>query len=72
VSVVIVHRNRLNSHFAKCFKRKRFIVGADMSVARNRVGCTQLDGCLYAVGGSDGSTHHRSIERSVAVPFCCK
>lgn len=36
---------------------------ADMSAPRNRVGVAVLDGMLYAVGGSNGPTHHRTVER---------
>ncbi|XP_013773777.1 kelch-like ECH-associated protein 1 isoform X2 [Limulus polyphemus] len=34
-----------------------------MNVARNRVGVAVLDGMLYAVGGSQGTIHHNSVER---------
>ncbi|XP_023017795.1 kelch like ECH associated protein 1 isoform X1 [Leptinotarsa decemlineata] len=33
-----------------------------MSVPRNRVGVAVLDGLLYAVGGSEGSRYHSSVE----------
>lgn len=36
---------------------------APMSVARNRIGVGVIDGMIYAVGGSFGSTHHNSVER---------
>ena len=36
---------------------------ADMTVARNRVGCGSIDGMVYAVGGSQGGNHHESVER---------
>ena len=35
----------------------------NMSVPRNRVGAAAMDGLLYAVGGSQGGTHHNSVER---------
>ena len=35
----------------------------NMAVARNRVGVGSIDGLLYAVGGSQGGTHHNSVER---------
>ena len=35
----------------------------DMSLPRNRVGVGVIDGRLYAVGGSHGSTHHNGVER---------
>lgn len=34
-----------------------------MSVPRNRVGVAVLDEFLYAVGGSEGSRYHSSVER---------
>ncbi|KRT79769.1 BTB And C-terminal Kelch domain containing protein, partial [Oryctes borbonicus] len=33
-----------------------------MSVPRNRVGVAVMDGFLYAVGGSEGSKYHNSVE----------
>ena len=36
---------------------------SEMSVARNRVGVGTLDGSIYAVGGSDSTVHHNSVER---------
>ena len=36
---------------------------ANMSVPRNRVGVGNIDGLLYAVGGSHGGTHHNTVER---------
>ncbi|XP_044270524.1 kelch-like ECH-associated protein 1B isoform X2 [Tribolium madens] len=33
-----------------------------MSVPRNRVGVAVMDGLLYAVGGSEGSKYHNSVE----------
>lgn len=36
---------------------------ADMCRARNRVGCTHIDGLIYAVGGSHGANNHDSVER---------
>ncbi|XP_049275204.1 kelch-like ECH-associated protein 1 isoform X2 [Rhipicephalus sanguineus] len=36
---------------------------ADLQVPRNRVGVAVLDGLLYAVGGSCGTTQHYSVER---------
>ncbi|XP_020654350.1 kelch-like ECH-associated protein 1 [Pogona vitticeps] len=34
-----------------------------MSVPRNRIGVGVIDGMIYAVGGSFGSSHHNSVER---------
>ncbi|XP_068127299.1 kelch-like ECH-associated protein 1A [Hyperolius riggenbachi] len=34
-----------------------------MNVPRNRVGVAVVDGSIYAVGGSCGSEHHKSVER---------
>ncbi|XP_035392188.1 kelch-like ECH-associated protein 1A isoform X3 [Electrophorus electricus] len=36
---------------------------ASLNTARNRVGVGELDGSIYAVGGSHGSTHHNTVER---------
>ncbi|KAM4707373.1 kelch-like ECH-associated protein 1A isoform 1-T3 [Discoglossus pictus] len=36
---------------------------APMNVARNRVGVAVIDGAIYALGGSCGSEHHKSVER---------
>lgn len=36
---------------------------ASLNVPRNRVGVGVVDGCIYAVGGSQGSTHHNTVER---------
>ena len=36
-----------------------------MTVPRNRVGIGVIDGMIYAVGGSQGQTHHRSAEKFV-------
>lgn len=36
---------------------------APLNTPRNRVGVAVVDGCIYAVGGSQGSTHHNTVER---------
>lgn len=36
---------------------------ASLNIPRNRVGVAVVDGCIYAVGGSQGSTHHNTVER---------
>lgn len=36
---------------------------ASLTMARNRVGVGVLDGSIYAVGGSHGSTHHDTVEK---------
>ncbi|KAK1156959.1 kelch-like ECH-associated protein 1A isoform X1 [Acipenser oxyrinchus oxyrinchus] len=36
---------------------------ASLNVPRNRVGVAVIDGGIYAVGGSHGSVHHRSVEK---------
>lgn len=36
---------------------------ASLNSPRNRVGVAVVDGCLYAVGGSQGSTHYNTVER---------
>ncbi|KAK7904777.1 hypothetical protein WMY93_017384 [Mugilogobius chulae] len=34
-----------------------------LNTPRNRVGVAEVDGCIYAVGGSQGSSHHSTVER---------
>jgi kelch-like protein 19 len=41
-----------------------------MSVPRNRVGVAVMDGLLYAVGGSEGSKYHNSVEWYVLSDPC--
>ena len=36
---------------------------ASLNIPRNRVGVAVVDGCIYAVGGSQGSTHHNTVEK---------
>ncbi|XP_072544408.1 kelch-like ECH-associated protein 1A [Salminus brasiliensis] len=36
---------------------------ASLNTPRNRVGVGELDGSIYAVGGSHGSMHHNTVER---------
>ncbi|XP_036808058.1 kelch-like ECH-associated protein 1A [Oncorhynchus mykiss] len=36
---------------------------ASLNTPRNRVGVAVVDGSIYAVGGSQGSTHHNTVER---------
>ncbi|OCU00689.1 kelch-like ECH-associated protein 1A [Xenopus laevis] len=36
---------------------------APMNLPRNRVGVAEIDGAIYAVGGSCGSEHHKSVEK---------
>lgn len=36
---------------------------APLNTPRNRVGVAVVDGCIYAVGGSQGSAHHNTVER---------
>lgn len=36
---------------------------ASLNTPRNRVGVGVVDGCIYAVGGSQGSTHYNTVER---------
>ncbi|KAG9273767.1 kelch-like ECH-associated protein 1 [Astyanax mexicanus] len=36
---------------------------ASLNTPRNRVGIGELDGSIYAVGGSHGSMHHNTVER---------
>ncbi|XP_078054666.1 kelch-like ECH-associated protein 1A [Mustelus asterias] len=41
----------------------QWIHRASMNVPRNRVGVGVIDGVIYAVGGSWGSSHHQSAEK---------
>ncbi|XP_037551411.1 kelch-like ECH-associated protein 1A [Nematolebias whitei] len=36
---------------------------ASLNIPRNRVGVGVVDGCIYAVGGSQGSVHHDTVEK---------
>ncbi|CAN9502432.1 unnamed protein product [Ophioblennius macclurei] len=36
---------------------------ASLNIPRNRVGVGVVDSCIYAVGGSQGSVHHNTVER---------
>lgn len=36
---------------------------ASLNTPRNRVGVAVVDGSIYAVGGSQESTHHSTVER---------
>ncbi|KAF3845050.1 hypothetical protein F7725_008213 [Dissostichus mawsoni] len=36
---------------------------ASLNTPRNRVGVGVVDGCIYALGGSQASTHHNTVER---------
>lgn len=36
---------------------------ASLNAPRNRVGVATVDGAIYAVGGSQGSAHHNTVER---------
>ncbi|VEN55814.1 unnamed protein product [Callosobruchus maculatus] len=45
--------NPIKDHWRPC---------SPMSVPRNRVGVAVMDGLLYAVGGSEGSKYHSSVE----------
>ena len=43
--------------------RNMWVPRVPMSVPRNRVGVGVIDNMIYAVGGSQGQTHHISAER---------
>ena len=45
---------------------------ASLNIPRNRVGVGVVDGCIYAVGGSQGETHHNTVGevRRVCVCVC--
>uniref|UniRef100_A0A1A7XN07 Kelch-like ECH-associated protein 1a n=1 Tax=Iconisemion striatum TaxID=60296 RepID=A0A1A7XN07_9TELE len=36
---------------------------ASLNIPRNRVGVGVVDGCIYAVGGSQNSVHHKTVEK---------
>uniref|UniRef100_A0A8C5PAW0 BTB domain-containing protein n=1 Tax=Leptobrachium leishanense TaxID=445787 RepID=A0A8C5PAW0_9ANUR len=54
-----------DSNSLACFNpiTNQWIAKAPMHLARNRVGVAALDGAIYAVGGSCGSEHHKTVER---------
>ncbi|KAM8962134.1 kelch-like ECH-associated protein 1A [Pelodytes ibericus] len=54
-----------DSNSLACFNpvTNQWTTRAPMNVARNRVGVAVVDGAIYAVGGSCGSEHHKSVER---------
>ena len=56
-----------DSHAVDCFDPSTNLwhTCSSMSAPRNRVGVGVIDDLIYAVGGSHGSTHHQSVERSV-------
>ena len=41
----------------------RWATLASLNAPRNRVGVGVVDGAIYAVGGSQGSAHHATVER---------
>jgi len=43
---------------------------SSMNVPRNRVGVGVIDNKIYALGGSQGTVHHNSVERYVSFAFC--
>nr|XP_014342243.1 PREDICTED: kelch-like ECH-associated protein 1 isoform X2 [Latimeria chalumnae] len=58
------HEN-IDSDSLDCFNpmTNQWVSRASMTVSRNRVGVGVIDGAIYAVGGSFGSVHHRSVEK---------
>lgn len=54
-----------DSNTVECYEPFQNIwrVLTPLSVPRNRVGVGQIDGMIYAVGGSHGSVHHNSVEK---------
>lgn len=45
--------------------RNAWLSRSPMAVPRNRVGVGVIDNMIYAVGGSQGQTHHNSVERYI-------
>ncbi|KAM4810078.1 kelch-like ECH-associated protein 1A [Rhinophrynus dorsalis] len=58
-------KENTDSNALTCFNpvNNKWTERAPMNVARNRVGVAVIDGAIYAVGGSCGSEHHKSVER---------
>ncbi|XP_053558931.1 kelch-like ECH-associated protein 1A [Bombina bombina] len=58
-------KENTDSNSLACFNpmTNQWTPRASMNVARNRVGVAVVDGTIYAVGGSSGSEHHKSVER---------
>ncbi|XP_071968672.1 kelch-like ECH-associated protein 1A [Engystomops pustulosus] len=54
-----------DSNSLACFNpiNNQWTLKASMNVSRNRVGVAVVDDTIYAVGGSSGSEHHKSVER---------
>ncbi|KAM9330571.1 kelch-like ECH-associated protein 1A [Gastrophryne carolinensis] len=61
------HSSNENTDFKSlsCFNpmTNRWTLSAPMNLPRNRVGVAVVDDSIYAVGGSSGSEHHKSVER---------
>uniref|UniRef100_A0A8C7MY31 BACK domain-containing protein n=1 Tax=Oncorhynchus kisutch TaxID=8019 RepID=A0A8C7MY31_ONCKI len=58
-------QNNSESSSLCCYKpmTNQWSQHASLNTPRNRVGVAVVDGSIYAVGGSQGSTHHRTEER---------
>ncbi|KAM4625831.1 kelch-like ECH-associated protein 1A [Polymixia lowei] len=58
-------QNNTESSALCCYNpmTNRWSQQASLNVPRNRVGVGVLDGSIYAIGGSQGSTHHSTVER---------
>ncbi|MEQ2182336.1 Kelch-like H-associated protein 1A [Goodea atripinnis] len=58
-------QTNLDSSFLCCYNpmTNQWSQRASLNIPRNRVGVAVVDGCIYAVGGSEGSVHHNTVER---------
>lgn len=58
-------QNNMESNALCCYNpmTNQWSTREPMNTPRNRVGVAVMDGCIYAVGGSQGSTHHNTVER---------
>ncbi|MEQ2217383.1 hypothetical protein XENOCAPTIV_007882, partial [Xenoophorus captivus] len=58
-------QTNLDSSFLCCYNpmTNQWSQRASLNIPRNRVGVAVVDGCIYAVGGSQGSVHHNTVER---------
>ncbi|KAM9708745.1 kelch-like ECH-associated protein 1A [Menidia menidia] len=58
-------QNNTESNTLSCYNpmTNQWSQRASLNIPRNRVGVAEMDGCIYAVGGSQGSVHHNTVER---------
>ncbi|CAL1575778.1 unnamed protein product [Knipowitschia caucasica] len=57
--------NNIESAALSCYNpmTNQWSAREPLNTPRNRVGVAVLDGCIYAVGGSQGFSHHSTVER---------